>query len=205
VRRWPLARGTEFAVLILIRVFGYVLQFFSQPHQECFRPRLVLLSYFPTTHALVDDWFNHANYLFFFLFGALIAPSEKFWQQVAQLRKPSLLIALAAWLFLSSYYAYSIDARPAPDYLRLIQRVVWVSLEWTAILAACGFARIYLQKDNAMRPYLTQAVVPVYIFHQTLIVVVSHSLKPLDLPPVAEAPFLIIATLLLSFTGAVHG
>ncbi|MFZ6748681.1 acyltransferase family protein [Undibacterium sp. Ren11W] len=163
--------------------------------------RLTLLSYFPTTHALVDDWFNHANYLSLFLFGALIAPSDKFWQQVAQLRWPSLVIALAAWIFLISYYAYFNDVRPVPDWFRLFQRGIWVSLEWTAILAACGFARIHLQKDHAARRYLTLAVFPVYIFHQTVIVMLAHSLKPLNLPAIPEAIFLIIATVLLSFTG----
>jgi hypothetical protein len=42
--------------------------------------------------------------IYFSFFGSIDNPSGKFWQQVAQLRKPSLFIALAAWLFLISYY-----------------------------------------------------------------------------------------------------
>ncbi|WP_295748924.1 acyltransferase [Undibacterium sp.] len=163
--------------------------------------RVAMLNHFPTTHALIDDWFNHANYLFFFLFGALIAPSDRFWQELVRLRWPSLLSALAAWIFLVSYYAYFNNVHPAPDWLRLMQRGIWVILEWTAILAACGFARLHLQKDHAARRYLTVAIFPVYIFHQTIIVMLAHALKPYQLAAPAEACLLIVATLILSFSG----
>ena len=48
--------------------------------------------------------------------------------------------------------------------------------------------------DNAARRYLTTAIFPVYILHQTIIVVVAHALKPVNLLPAVEGPLLILVT-----------
>jgi hypothetical protein len=57
-----------------------------------------------------------------------------------------------------------------------------------------GFARRHLNHDNAARRYLTTAIFPVYILHQTIIVVVAHALKPVNLQPVVEGPLLVLVT-----------
>jgi len=160
--------------------------------------RIFMLSDFPPSNNLVWDWFNHATYLFLFLFGALIASSTEFWEQLAKCRWRSLCIAVSGWLFLLAYFHYVSDA---PAWLLSAQRAVWVLLEWNAILAVCGFSRIYLQFDNSARRYLTQAVFPVYILHQTIIVVLAHHLKPAHIAPLYEGLFLVVATLTLSLLG----
>jgi hypothetical protein len=42
---------------------------------------------------------------------------------------------------------------------------------------------------------------PVYLLHQTLIVLLSQALRPLDWTPALEAPALVDATFVLSFAG----
>lgn len=77
-----------------------------------------------------------------------------------------------------------------------------VALEcWCAILAACGFARRHLDHDGPARRYLTEAMFPVYILHQTVIVVLAHALKPLHRPAGLEAGMLVVLTTLLCFAG----
>ncbi|MBB5865852.1 hypothetical protein [Xanthomonas sp. 3058] len=49
--------------------------------------------------------------------------------------------------------------------------------------------------------YLTAAVFPVYVLHQTIIVVLAHSLKPLALPQLVESATLIVATAVLCLAG----
>ena len=53
--------------------------------------------------------------------------------------------------------------------------------------------------NSAKRRYLTQAVFPVYILHQTLIVVMAHALKPAHMPPLREGAILVVMTLAISF------
>jgi len=74
-------------------------------------------------------------------------------------------------------------------------------MTWSAIVAACGFARRHLDRDGRARRYLAEAVFPVYILHQTLIVVLAHAFKPLHRSPGVEAPMLIVLVTVLSFAG----
>ena len=56
--------------------------------------RLALVGRFPSTHALVDDLYNHAQYFPVFLLGFLVARAERVWDAIERhLRWP----ALALW------------------------------------------------------------------------------------------------------------
>jgi hypothetical protein len=57
--------------------------------------RIVLVARYPSTHALFDDWYNHAMYFFLFLFGAMMARQREFWQRLDAMRWAALGIALA--------------------------------------------------------------------------------------------------------------
>ncbi len=163
--------------------------------------RLTLLSRFPSTHALVNDWYNHASYFSLFLLGALLAGQGAFWARVDAMRWGTLATALGCWAALVVYYALPDGLMPPEQQLlwRDLQRVVYALCAWCAILAVCGFAHRHLQVDNAARRYLTVAVFPLYIAHQTLIVVFAHALKPVGLTPWVEGLVLVVLTFVLSF------
>ena len=59
------------------------------------------------------------------------------------------------------------------------------------IVALLGFARQHLHRDGPARSYLTDAIFPYYIVHQTIIVLAGFSLAPLGLG--AGVEFAIIA------------
>ncbi len=62
-----------------------------------------------------------------------------------------------------------------------------------------GFARHWNPGNNRALRYLVPAVFPVYILHQTIIVVAAHNLQPLGIPPLAEGPLLVAITFALAF------
>lgn len=162
--------------------------------------RLALLTRFPHTHDLVMDWHNHATYFPVFLLGALVAFQGVFWQRVEQVRFGALATALGGWAFLMSYYAITEHMPPEQVGLwRDGQRVLYALVQWSAILAVCGFGHRHLQFDSAKRRYLTQAVFPVYLLHQTLIILFSQLIKPAQHGPVLEAVLLVAMTLTASF------
>jgi glucan biosynthesis protein C len=163
--------------------------------------RLLLVGRFPTTHALVDDWYAHADFFSLFMIGALVAQHHGFWQEVARLRWAALGIALACWACISIYFAIpdTLLSDAQVQVLRPLQRVAYAACEWCAIVAACGFARAHLQFDSDKRRYLAQAVFPVYILHQSLIVVFAHYMKPMRFQPGVEALILVVLTLTISF------
>jgi glucans biosynthesis protein C len=163
--------------------------------------RILLASRYPENHALVGDWFNHANYFFLFALGALLARVPQFWPRLEALRWPCLAIAAAGWTMLVVWWALPDSAVPAGqmDAWRALMRAVIATLAWCAIACACGFAHRHLRRDSTARRYLTEAVFPVYIVHQTLIVVLAHALKPVHLAPGVEALVLGVMTTAGSF------
>lgn len=165
--------------------------------------RILMLDRFPQTHALVDDWYNHVNYLLPFLLGALMARMPAFWARVQELRWPCLALAAGGWALLMIWFAVpeASLANPAVALWHMPMRGMYALLSWSAILAACGFARRHLDSDGPARRYLTPAIFPVYILHQTLIVTLAHALKPLHIQPGLEGLLLIVLTTVSSFGG----
>lgn len=162
--------------------------------------RVALYSRYPSTHNLVVDWYNHAQYLPLFLLGALLAHQRAVWQRMEALRFAALGLALGCWSALMAYYALTDNMNP-DDIMPLIQiqRAVWGLLQWSAMLAVFGFGHRHLQFDSAKRRYLSQAVFPVYIVHQTLIIVFAHVLQPARMQPAKEGLVLVLLTLTCSF------
>lgn len=161
----------------------------------------LLAERFPSTHGLFDDWHNHATYLPAFLLGALLARSGTLWQAVEARRRTALGLALAGWIGIVLWFSLDHGKHGAEEMALMVPliRLVYGFCAWGAIMAACGFARRYLNTDGPARRYLTDAVFPVYIAHQTLIVVLAHSFQPLELAPGLEAPLLMALTATGSF------
>jgi len=162
--------------------------------------RMLLVGRFESTHALVDDWYNHAQYFGVFLFGFLVARDERVWAAFVRLRWPSLALWLGSWLAIAAYFELFRDLQPS-DGLRLSMRVVWGLNQWAAIVAILGFAGHIAPGDSPALRYLSQAIFPVYILHQTVIVALAHNAQPLALPPLLEGPLLVVLTFALSFAG----
>lgn len=163
--------------------------------------RITLLSRFGSTHALVDDWHNHAVYLSLFLAGAALARQPGLFDRMAALRWPTLAAALLGWGLLVLYFASFDELHPPPEALRLAQRALWAAVQWSAILAVLGFGRRHLNVDHRWRAPLNEAVFPAYVLHQTVIVLAAVALRPLAWPLALEGPLLVLLTFGLSLAG----
>lgn len=152
--------------------------------------RVAMFHRFPSTHALAGDWFNHVIYFSMFIIGAAFAISPPMWDRLARARWPALALALGFWADL-------VFVRPGG----LLEDAVVAIFQWSALVAAFGFAQRHLNRDHPVRARLTEAVFPVYILHQTVIIVGSQALLPLHLAPPIEGPILIVMTFALSYAG----
>jgi len=163
--------------------------------------RIALRDRFPETHALVGDWYNHAQYFPVFVAGLLLARTTAPWESLRRARFVNAGIALVAYASLLAYYASFNDSHPPPDLLRMAARVAFALFCWAAIVAILGFARAIAPGDSAARRYLTEAIFPFYIIHQTAIVAFAHWLAPWKLPLLIEGALLIGATVVCSVGG----
>jgi peptidoglycan/LPS O-acetylase OafA/YrhL len=162
--------------------------------------RLALVEHWPQTHALVDDLYSHSQYLFLFALGLALAEADAFWQTLRRARWALLAAAVLAWAVLVVYFAHYAgpDVAP-PQALRLAMRALYGAQQWLAPAAALGFARAWNPGDSPARRYLTEAVFPFYIVHQTAIILIAEALKPLALPVGLEALALVAGTVASCF------
>lgn len=187
VRAWPTSL-TTMARLAETLLLGARLA--ALPIAAIFAVRITLFANYPSSHALWGDWFNHAMYLGMFLTGAVFAVQPTLWLGLVKWRWPALIAALGCWVVL-------VGIRPSWP----LEHLVIATMQWGALVAACGFAQQLLNVDHPLRKQLGEAVFPVYIFHQTVIIVFSQLLWPLQWAPSIEGPVLVLITLVLSFVG----
>jgi hypothetical protein len=152
--------------------------------------RLLLYPNFPMTHALFGDWYDHAQFATVFLFGFGLARAGAVWECIERQRWPALLLATA--LFASFLALLSTQHGGLP--LKIYARFAYGCYQWFCIVAVLGFARRWLTADTAARRYLTDAIFPYYIVHQTAIIVIAHALRGQDLPAWLEASIVIAGT-----------
>ncbi len=155
--------------------------------------RVTLYPIFGDTHALIDDWYNHLVYGGLFLFGVGLAKSEAPWKAIVALWKPAVVFAVAGYLAIVVYELYYGDSDATEPGLSLI-RLLRAAHMWGAIVGLLALARLRLNHDAPARRYLTEAVFPYYIAHQTIIVVVGHALTPYRLNPGIEFAIILPAT-----------
>ncbi|MET4682468.1 acyltransferase family protein [Brevundimonas faecalis] len=149
---------------------------------------------FPTTHALTDDWYNHAVSFGAFLFGFLSARSSLLQARFEKVRLPALLLGLCAWAGWAAYSWTYRDGGVPPEALRGGMRFVYALDQWAFIAAALGYGARYLNRDGPLLRYLTGGVFCFYIVHQTITVVAAYHLARLGLPQGLEAAVLIAVT-----------
>ncbi|WP_341703283.1 acyltransferase [Ferrovibrio sp.] len=183
-------RGLGAAAQVLLTPLGIVLL----PGLLLVGLRVVMRPFFPETHALIDDWYLHAEYAAVFLFGYAIARADEIWDAIETLRWPALAAGLACYGWLVWQMQAGLPRGP-------LGAVVWGIDQWAWIVALLGFARRRLDVDHPWRRYLADAVFPFYILHQTVIVVTGHALTPLALPAAAEAGVILAATVAVCLAG----
>lgn len=155
---------------------------------------------FPSTHALVDDWYNHAKYFLVFIAGFLLARQDLWWQQIVQNRRLCLLIALCCYCLIIAERHDLFDYYSGPTHSKTVHNTFFGSVlvlnHWLWLVAVLGYAGAYLAHTNSpLLRYCNDAVLPWYILHQTLIILFAAWLKPLAIPAVAEFPLLLALTL----------
>ncbi|PTY35983.1 acyltransferase [Saccharospirillum sp. MSK14-1] len=162
---------------------------------------------YPATHALFDDWYNHALYFTVFVFGYCLAQNEGWWQRIIQIRLVFLLTAIVCYSLiildregqlnrLAPYF-------PNADLVDWIYAVVEMLNHWSWILAVIGYGGRYLAKPDLpidrtgrIRRYANEAILPCYVLHQTLMLISAAWLQSVELPLALEALVILSLTVL---------
>lgn len=154
--------------------------------------RLVLHPVFGETHALVDDPYAHGIYGFAFFFGVALIGSRSAWATILGNWRKLLGLAAIACALLFMVHGLSDGTFPW-DIARACARSV---LAWSAIIGLLGFARTRMHHDGPARRYLTEAIFPYYIAHQTVIVAAGFWLKQAGVQPGLAFGVMVLTTIM---------
>ncbi len=166
----------SFAVLILPFVG---IEFYLEP-------------WFPITHALIDDWYNHARYFLLMVLGYSLFNSRSFFPKLAQSRKVWLVAAL-------SLSALSLWIKVEPiwwQWGRTLPLILLVSSALACLFSILAYAYQHLNQASPALDYINQAILPWYIVHQSITIIIAGTLMPLNMTPVIDFLLVMLGTLL---------
>jgi peptidoglycan/LPS O-acetylase OafA/YrhL len=165
--------------------------------------RYWLLPVFGITHALVNDFYAHASYGALFLLGFMIAKNEIIFDTAARFRHLALIFAVAGYSGVLYVTQMPAEQYQSNAFYPIFGRGAHELQAWAAIIALLGYAKHHLaDADGPWRRWLTKAVFPFYIIHQTVIVVAAYQLDRLALPLPIEVSILLCLTFAACFATA---
>ncbi len=154
---------------------------------------LVYADFPDITHAFFDDWYAHATFSTFFLYGFLIGRDEGFWAELSRLRKVTLALAVVFFVLFLARGEFLPDQSSA--WQEQLSALITYLNRWLWIIAVLGWGHHLLNRPMKWLPYATEAVYPWYILHQTITLVVGYNLSRLQLGGFVESSLVLAATL----------
>jgi len=144
-------------------------------------------------------WADFLWYALYFVFGYLIAGDERFTESI----KKHGWLCLALWvvLFLGVGglldFGLGFDLNEGIGFSAVfaIWQITYSIVSWSSVVFLLSVGAKYLNFTNKLLVYSNEAVLPFYLFHQTIILIVGWFILPFNLSNVAK--FLIIG--LISF------
>ncbi|MEQ9316591.1 MAG: hypothetical protein RLN72_12125, partial [Henriciella sp.] len=146
---------------------------------------------------LVWDWGNHAHSLTMLLTGFILAKDAAFWGAVRRALVPVLVLTVIFGGGLSLLWASweTLYAEPAWQAVIWPARMARLFYAWLAILSLLALAQRFLNRPGPALRYMTEAVFPWYILHQTITVVAGYWLTRQGLDLRTEFTLVVLATI----------
>ena len=146
---------------------------------------------FPVSHNLISDWYNFIHYLLLTVYGILLASMSGAWDWLAEKRRVSLVLGLAMLGGVALLEA-GIVARDTPA-----DAVIANLFTWFWLLVFIGYGRRYLGFENRLLRWARDASYPIYILHQTVIIVIAWFVIRQPWQPWTKYGIVLGATLLI--------
>jgi glucans biosynthesis protein C len=185
--------------LLIARIAG----FFEKPG-AIFLPALPLVIYNLTLRPiygsgnqnLIDDWANFFFYITIFFYGFMLVSDGRFLKIIQRTRITTLIAAIV--LSLGIYLLENAIISPSEMVSDITLLVIYAAACWCWLMAIIGTGSLLLNFSNKILSYATEAVLPVYILHQTIIVVLGFYVIQWNTGVAPKYFFIVLATLAAS-------
>lgn len=144
---------------------------------------------------LLGDIPAHLLYAPAFFVGFLIAGSERFWNGLTDARRSLGLLALAAMLLNLTLLRFS-QVHPSVE-ANLVANISKGVFGGAMVFAVFAWGRWALCEPIPGLAYATDAILPVYLLHQTVLVVVAYASGAIHWPVILAMPFLALTSFAL--------
>ncbi len=141
---------------------------------------------------LINDWANFLFYIAIFFFGFMLVSEGRFLQTIRRTRYVTLAIAILLTLVIALLDSETFTFSGSD----LVMLIVYPIACWSWLMAIIGIGSLLLNFNNRFLNYANEAVLPVYILHQTLIIVIGFYVIQWGTGTAPKYFFIVLATLL---------
>lgn len=145
---------------------------------------------------LPEDVVRLIAYPLCLVFGFLVFSDGQIQQAIIRQRRIALALAIVLTLGMPMISTLPGMQSSLPVYTLVMSSASLLS--WSSILAILGYGMRYLTANRPVLTYANEAVLPFYVLHQPVILILGYFIIPLALPIVAK--YLIIASLAFGVT-----
>jgi membrane-bound acyltransferase YfiQ involved in biofilm formation len=147
---------------------------------------------FPEAHTLVNDWYTFNHYLLLTLYGFALASMQGAWDWLAARRFWSLGAGVVILVALLTLFETGILAHDS-----VADSLAANVFTWTWLLAFLGLGRQYMSYSNPLLKWARDASYPVYILHQTVIIVGAYFVVQQPWDPWTKYWLVLLTTMLV--------
>lgn len=130
-------------------------------------------------------------YVCYLFYGFIIFSNPRLQERIQRMRPFYLGLALATCALLLWRFRYLAPHHGTQAELRF--GLLFLIGSWSWMLAFIGFAGAYLKRSTPLLAHANEAVLPFYIMHQTVLLVVGYFVLPWRIPDPAK--WLVIAVI----------
>ena len=135
--------------------------------------------HYPDTHDLIHDYASLPYYFCFLFFGFFLTTQTATWDSLVRNRRLSLAIAVICIVWINYFRWNSLEPWKLHENWRdLPQSYFYLFLRsintWFWIFALLGYGKRYLSKPSRVLNYANEGILPFYVLHQTIIVIIGY-------------------------------
>jgi glucan biosynthesis protein C len=141
-------------------------------------------------------WADFLWYALYFVIGYIIASDDRFTESIKRHGWICLALWIVLFLGMGSLLTFVLNYDTSADgpgfsALFVVWQVTWSLISWSSVIFMLSLGAKYLNFTNRLLAYSNEAVLPFYLFHQPIILIVGWFVLPWDINSVAKS--LIIA------------
>ncbi|NHJ48547.1 MAG: acyltransferase, partial [Asgard group archaeon] len=125
--------------------------------------------------------YSFYTYIIFIFFGFVIASNKNFKESIEKQIIPTLCVVVITAIALIVFYVFKYDALFDPEYviegINYMKTIYWIIFPiygWSFVILLLGLGSKFMNKNSKARKFLNELVMPFYVLHQTIIIIVGY-------------------------------